>query len=276
MKNKYNLSKYNAAFLSFDNYDSNEEFISATSILKPTREILINRKWSSEKYQDVSDKIAIKIGSGVHDLRENTPFEGCIMREERMFSSLEHLGITRFGLSGKPDLIDYDYNQPQIKTNDGLIVIEDLKVSGVLKLRYKNYEDYILQLSILKYLALRDKGLKKILEEKGLLQNEGSFSKFGIITFIAKDWSNRNADLSPVPIKEIPLHLIEDDAIELRIKKKCLELQQYWDVTDQNDIPECSNKIIQKYNGKICEKYCSARFNCNKSPVFVDDTKIKD
>ncbi len=273
MKNLYKLSKYNSAFLSYDNYDKNDKFISATTLLKPTREILISRRWSSEEYQDVSDKIAIKIGTGVHDLRENTPFEDCIMREERMFCSLEHLGVTKFGLSGKPDLIDYDYNQPQIDTDKGLVVIEDLKVSGILKLKYKNFEDYILQLSILRYLALRDIKLKNILELKGLSQNEEAFSKYGVITFLAKDWSNRNSDLSPIAIKEIPLKLIEDEAIEIRIARKCTELQKYWDVTDQNDMPECSSKITQKYNGKICEKYCSARFQCNKSPVFKSDVK---
>lgn len=269
MKNKYNLSKYNAAFLSYDNYDSNDDFVSATTLLKPTREILISRKWSSEAHLDVSDKIALKIGTGVHDLRERTPFEDFIMREERMFCSLGDLGVTKFGLSGKPDLIDYDRNQPQIDTNEGLVVIEDLKVTSISKLWYRDFNDYILQLSILKYLALRDKGLKKTLKEKGLSQEEKSFSKFGVITLLAKDWTNRNADLSPIGIKEIPLKLIEDKDIEIRIAKKCLELQKYWDVKDQKDLPECSTKIIQKYNGKICEKYCSARFMCTKSPVYT-------
>ena len=109
------------------------------------------------------------------------------------------------------------------------------------------------------------------MKKKGLLQEENSFSKVGIITLLAKDWANRNSDLSPIGIKEIPLKLIEDKDIELRIERKCLELQKYWDVTDQNDLPECSTKIIQKYNGKICEKYCSARFMCNKSPVFIEE-----
>ena len=175
MKNKYNLSKYNAAFLSYDNYDSNDNFVSATTLLKPTREILISRKWSSEAYQDISDKIALKIGTGVHDLRERTPYEDFIMREERMFCSLEELGVTKFGLSGKPDLIDYDRNQPQIDTNEGLIVIEDLKVTSISKLRYRDFNDYILQLSILKYLALRDKGLKKILEKKRVVTRRKFF-----------------------------------------------------------------------------------------------------
>ncbi len=271
MNNKYNLSKYNAAFLSYDNYDKNEEFISATTLLKPTREILISRKWSSTEHQDVSDKIALKIGTGVHDLREKTPCQDFIMREERMFCSLETLGITKFGLSGKPDLIDYDHNQPQIDTNEGLIVIEDLKVSSISKLRYRDFNDYILQLSILKYLALRDEGLKRTLEKKGLSQNEESFSNFGVITILAKDWSNRNADLSPIGIKEIPLELIEDKDIEIRIKRKCLELQEYWDISKETELPECSTKITQKYNGMLCEKYCSARFMCSKSPVFIEE-----
>jgi len=270
MQNRFNLSKYNEAFLTYDDYDGNSEFISATTLLKPTREILLNRQWDSTQYQDISDRIAIKVGTGVHNLRENTPYEDGIMREERMFCSLEHIGITKFGLSGKPDLIDFDYNQPQITTNEGLVVIEDLKVSSIFKLKYKDFNDYILQLSILKYLALKDKSLKTILEKKELKQEEKSFSEYGIITLLAKDWSKRDANLSPIPIKEIPLKLINNSDIEIRIKRKCLELQTYWDLNNQDEFPKCSEKITQKYNGNMCAKYCSARFNCKNSPAFID------
>jgi hypothetical protein len=268
MQNKYNLSKYNEAFLEYDDYDKNEDYISATTLLKPTREILINRKWNGLEYYDVSDRIAIKIGTGLHNLRENTPYDDAIMREERMFCSLNHLGVSKFGLSGKPDLIDYDYNQPQIESDKGLIVIEDLKVSSIYKLKFGDFNDYVLQLSILKYLALRDENFKKKLKGKGIEQNEESFSEFGIITFLAKDWSNRDRTISPIAIKEIPLKLLKDKEIELRIERKCIELQRYWDIESQEDFPICSEKIKKKFNGKMCEKYCSARFKCTFSPVF--------
>jgi len=268
MQNKYNLSKYNEAFLKYDDYDKDENYISATTLLKPTREILISRRWSGLEYYDVSDRIAIKIGTGLHNLRENTPYDNALMREERMFCSLNHLGVTKFGLSGKPDLIDFDYNQPQIESNKGLVVIEDLKVSSIYKLKYGDFNDYILQLSILKYLALRDENFKNILEENNIAQEEVSFSEYGIITFLAKDWSNRDRTVSPIAIKEIPLKLLGDKEIEQRIERKCIELQKYWDIESQEDFPTCSEKIRNKFNGKMCEKYCSARFKCNKSPVY--------
>ena len=268
MKNRYKLSKYNAAFLEYDDYDNNDRYISATTLLKPTREILINRLWKSEPFEDVSDKIAMKIGTGVHNLRESTPYSDCLMREERLFCSLEKFGIEEFGISGKPDLVDFDYNQPQIESDDGLVVIEDLKVSSLMKLKFGDFSDYILQLSILKYLALRDEQFGNLLDSRQIKQVEESFSKFGIITFMAKDWSSRNSDLMPIPIQEIPLELIDDSAIEKRIERKCREIQTYWHLDRQEQFPLCSDKIIQKYNGKNCLKYCSARFNCQKSPVF--------
>ena len=260
MKNKQNLSVYNQAWLSQDNYDYQPNFVSATSLLKEPREVALDR-FSDPGDLDVIDMISIQLGNALHDYRERTKFDGCLIREERMY---KRFGDLAYGLSGKPDSIDYDYNQPQVETSTGLLVIEDLKVSTTFGLQYKNFDDFVLQLSILRWLALNNDNLQhKFYGVHNRPIEEKDFSNTGIISHISRNWTKQNIKLSPSIIKEIPLELMPFDETESFIIEKLSKIVEALE-TDVKKMPDCSEEYKDKYRKTKCTLYCNSRFVCQK------------
>lgn len=260
MKNKQNLSVYNQAWLSVDNYDHQENFVSVTSLLKEPREVAL-AVLSDTKELDIVDMISIQLGNALHDYREKVKFDGCLLREERMYKKFE--GVF-YGLSGKPDMIDFDYNQPQVTTNSGLLVIEDLKVSTTFGLQNRAFDDFILQLSMLRWLALYNDNLQhKFYEVHNRSMKKKDFSDIGVITYISRNWTKQNIKLSPSIIKEIPLKLMPFKETEDFISEKLSGIVEAL-TTEVKKMPDCSEEYKNKYRKTKCTLYCNSRFVCQK------------
>ena len=72
--NDHNLSLLMAVWLLHDNYDYNDEpnYISATSLLRPIKQIILAKHvLSEEKVMDVSERISATLGNAVHDSIES-------------------------------------------------------------------------------------------------------------------------------------------------------------------------------------------------------------
>ena len=68
LTNKFNLPLPLQVWLAGDSYDyvNNPKYISATSILKPVRQIVLSKRLSEQDI-DLSDKIAVSTGTAIHD-----------------------------------------------------------------------------------------------------------------------------------------------------------------------------------------------------------------
>ena len=68
LTNKFNLPLPLQVWLASDLYDyiDNPKYISATSILKPVRQIVLSKRLPEQDI-DISDKIAVNTGTAIHD-----------------------------------------------------------------------------------------------------------------------------------------------------------------------------------------------------------------
>ena len=75
--NNLNLPQYIVDWLKNDDYDHDPDpyTISATTLMKPTRAFLLTTRHVNKLQQDVSDLIASKMGSAIHDSIESVKTE---------------------------------------------------------------------------------------------------------------------------------------------------------------------------------------------------------
>lgn len=231
-----------AVFLATDTYDSDENVISATSLIKPIRQIILSARVPADGVVvDLIQMTASRMGTAIHDaierawkdnynvamaalgypaklierVRINPPLddtpEDCIpiYLEQR-----EQKQVGNFLLSGKFDFI-----------GDGRL--EDFKTTSVYTaMRGNNDEKYILQGSIYRWL-----NPLKITKDEMAIQ------------FIFTDWSKAKAMQDPkypqerIQQKLFPLKSIQET--DLFIKRKLEQIERLWDAPEA-DIPLCS------------------------------------
>lgn len=238
--NKHGLPQIIVDFLTQDNYDykAAENTLSVTTLLKPTQETILIKKYKDQISTDVIDLTWRLFGSAVHSVLEK--IEGPdIKKIKRLYSEMNGLKI-----SGKFDLI---------KAND----IYDFKVTSVWTIIYKSGEEsWKKQLSIYRWLNWKT-------------DNE-ILNKIGYIIVILRDWSMRNIiklNYPKLPIMQIPFNLMDFDEVETFLDKKTKEYLENKDKPD-NELLDCTdeerwyNKKQDKYIK--CEKYCSARAFCQQ------------
>lgn len=245
-KNETGLPLSIAVFLATDNYDNEENTVSATSLLKPLRQLILAPRVSTEDSSvDVLNLLKSRVGSAVHDGIEHAwknnykealaslgypkhvqdsvvinPSEkqvedGCIPVYLEQRASKEVNGIK---ITGKYDFIA-----------DG--VLEDFKTTGTFT--YTNdtkSNDYILQGSIYRWLN-PDKVTSSILR----------------IIYIFTDWNALRAKTDPsypkqsVMAVEYPLMTLQET--ENYVKNR---LNQYLKLKDapEEDLPLCNDKEL--------------------------------
>jgi len=82
--NTHNLPDYVKSWLINDTYDYEENVISATTLLKPTRQIILEMRHRDEIVQDVSELIASKFGTALHLSFEKVNIPN-VMHEKRLY-----------------------------------------------------------------------------------------------------------------------------------------------------------------------------------------------
>ncbi len=228
--NKYNLPDYVVEWLENDLYDFEEGVISATRLLAPPRQFVLNHRFKDELEMDISDIIPSRYGTAIHDSVDKVKLTNC-MQEERLYTNIEINGKI-FKLSGKFDIIK-DMDKPIRK-------LVDIKSTSVWSYIYDSKtKDYEAQLSIYRYLA----------NKNGL-----NVGKDAEILMVFTDWSRKRSELnSTYPetrIKVKPIKLWSEKDTEEYIKfrlslfDKCLDM-------DEKELPECTDEELWRDKPKF-------------------------
>ena len=159
--NKHNLPEHICAWLGFDEYDYQPGTISATTLIGPARAWALKQIHSEELEMDYSDMLALRYGTAIHDSLEKVGVYGeGDFKEKRFFAQKNG-----FTISGKPDALING-------------VIRDNKSTSVWKIIHGEFEDYIKQISIYRWL---------------LHKNEIDAADYAYIDFFFTDWKKSDA-----------------------------------------------------------------------------------
>lgn len=187
---------------------------SVTSLLKGTREAILQRRHNDEVTTDVSDMIWLIFGTAVHSVLENARETDSQLKENKIEMEMPN-GYT---LSGIFDLYD-----------DSTGVVTDYKTASVWKVIYDEWDDYRTQLLIYCYM-LRDMGFD---------------AHTGEIVAILKDHSKSKAKFDanypqhPVFVKRFEFDQNDFDDIGMWLQHKFEELEACEKLPD-DQLPLCS------------------------------------
>ena len=234
-----------AVFLASDFYDYNDDpyTISATSLIKPLRQLILASRVPEDSNQvDLANMIASRMGAAIHD-----GIERAWVNNYR--KAMEVLGypskiINKIQINPKPEELKEDsipiyleqraYKQVGKWTIGGKFDfvgdgrVEDFKSTSVYTaINNTKDNDYILQGSIYRW-------LNPTLVTKDEMA----------IQFIFTDWSAAKAKTDPAypqsRIQQRILKLKSVNEIDAFIQRKLRLIEQYWDAPEA-DIPECSD-----------------------------------
>lgn len=237
-----------AVFLATDNYDHNEDIntISATSLIKPIRQIILSNRISPELAMvDLTQMVASRVGTAIHDGFERAwvnnhvsaltalglpekviervlvnptkdkMFDGCIpvYLEQRATKQ-----VGRWNVSGKFDFV-------------GEGRVEDVKTTSTYTaMNSTNDKKYILQGSIYRWLN------PDIITQPNMA-----------IQFIFTDWSKAKAMSDPKypqqRIQQLILPLKSIQETQGYIERKLNQIDQYWD-SPEDQIPLCTDEDL--------------------------------
>lgn len=195
-----------------ETYEYKPKRYSVTTLLKPTREILLNRRYHTDIEQDCSDMIWLLFGKAVHSVLEQYSEGESEFAEEKLAVTLEN-GYT---VSGIIDLYDIDKKE-----------VVDYKTASVWKAIYRDYDDWKRQGLMYAWL-LRKNGLpcEKI-----------------VFYAILKDWNKTKAkvetDYPKLPIVKVEFSVEDLDEIDNYIRAKIDEIIFYEDKPD-SELPLCA------------------------------------
>lgn len=219
--NIHNLDPIVRQWLELDSYDHIEDVFSATQLLKPTRMIVLEKQHETELETDITDLIASRYGTALHDSFEKLNLPDCI-QEQRFFAEVDGQKI-----SGKPDILQKKGKQ---------YILWDIKSTSVWTwVNHSKDEEYINQLSIYRFLIC-DGGKKVNREAK--------------IIFLFTDWSKSKAKQSAsypklrVHVENIKL-MTSDETREF-ISDKLKDINNHIN-TPEPDLPLCTpDELWQK------------------------------
>lgn len=245
--NKANVSLPLAVFLMHDDYDydDRENLISATSVIKPIKQIVLAKQNTDlAKTIDVMDLVASRMGSAIHD-----GCERAWTNPDNVAKALNTLGMSKVAnrMVINPSEVNDDdipvyVEQRHEKELDGYIIsgkydlvldgtLSDYKSTSVWTYIYdSNADKYIQQGSIYKWLA-PDRITDTHME----------------IQFIFTDWSSTKArqdnsyPQSRVMTKKYPLWSVNQT--EVYLKEKLSQIKNHMGST-QDHIPRCTDEDL--------------------------------
>lgn len=217
--NKLNLPKQLVDLISSD-YQPKEHQYSCTTILKPTRQVILERRHNDEIEQDVSEMVWCIFGILAHSVIENSQEDVGQFKEEKLKVDLSKYckELEGYYLSGRSDMIDLLDK-----------CITDWKTASCWKVIYKDFEDWRKEMLIYAW-AVKDMGFE--------------IDKAQAIAFL-KDHNKTKAKVDssypqlPVWVEKFKFTDKDFKDIEEFIKNRFLELKKYEDVPDE-ELPMCS------------------------------------
>ena len=209
--NKFNLPDHICRWLAVDEYDYNPDVISATTLIGPARAYVLKKLHAEELTMDYSDLLAVRYGTAIHDSLEKVAVYGeSDFKEKRYFC--EVLGCE---ISGKMDAVI-----------DG--VIRDNKSTSVWKFVKQEFDDYIKQVSIYRYILHR---------------NNIETDQTAYIDFFFTDWKKSDAEKGngypPIRYQEQAIILWSLEDTEQFIKERLTEF-----LFAEEALPECTKEEL--------------------------------
>lgn len=253
LTNNHDISLPIAVWLMHDEYDyvKDDRYISATTLLKPLREIVLaHRVDKSTLEMDIMDLVSSSMGTGLHDSIEKAWHVGHkeALRKlgypERVVQAVT-INPTPEQLKEDPNIIPVYIEQRGIREIAGWKVggkfdivteglLQDFKSTSTYKwVKGGSTEDYKLQGSVYRWIH-SDKITEDVIR----------------INFIFTDWmkalaQNPASNYPPhrIMYKDIPLMDISDT--EMWVTNKLNNIVKYWNAP-QEDIPECTDEELWK------------------------------
>lgn len=262
--NKYNLPE--AFVKAIQNARHNEEgCLSATTLLKGTKEIILENRHFDEIVIDASDEVWSVFGTATHTVLEHQEDEA--FKEEK-FS----VDVLDYKVTGKVDRYDMAHE-----------TLEDWKTTSVWKVIFHDFEDWKRQGLIYTWL-LRQSGLK--------------VRHIRFIAFLkdhSKSEAKKKADYPQAPVYIYEFDPSEDELthIEAYIKEKVFEVSANAEKKD-DEIAECSPEqrwttpakwAVMKEGRKTAVKLCDSEEEAlnfieelekDKDKHFVEERKGQD
>ena len=256
LTNHYNLPLSMAVFLAADDYDGPQseegvKTISATSLLKSTRQIVLGFRLPEETFTDVSDLISSRMGQAFHTAVEHA----WLFNSEKSLEALGYPKKVRDAIVINPEpgtdlknKIPVYLEQRAEKKLAGWVISGkfDLIVNGVLEdvkststysyEKQTNKEKYSQQGSIYKWL------------NPDLISSD-----YTQINYIFTDWSARyvktKPDYPPLKIYSQKIPLMQLQQTEQFIKTKLREIDKYLEA-DESEIPLCNEQDLWRSEPK--------------------------
>lgn len=229
------------------NYKPTEHQYSVTTILNPTRQIILSRRYGDKITQDVSNMIWMLFGTALHSVLENSQEDENQFKEEYLKQNLEILDddLKDYFLSGKADLLDVKQKK-----------MIDYKTTSVFKIQKKDFDDYRQQLLIYSWM---------------FKQIGFDIDKAEIVALL-KDWSSTKAKVDKsypqLQVQVIKFKFTKKDfeEIEKFIISKFKDLKVNENIADE-DLPLCTPE--ERWN--TGDKY-AVKKKTNKRADRVYDT----
>lgn len=184
-----------------------------TSLLKGTRETILERRHGTEITRDVSDMVWLLFGTAVHGILEHHQETGTQIKEERI-----KVPFDGYVLSGKFDLYD-----------DATKIVTDYKTASVWKIIFGDFADWRRQTLIYCY----------------MLRQIGFDAQGGEIVAFLKDHSKRDAkikaDYPKFPVHTVKFTFTDADFAECEewLHKRFAEIAAA-EKLDDADLPVCT------------------------------------
>lgn len=184
-----------------------------TSLLKGTRETILERRHGAEITRDVSDMVWLLFGTAVHGILEQHQETGTQLKEERIKVPFEE-----YVLSGKFDLYD-----------DETKIVTDYKTASVWKIIFGDFTDWRRQTLIYCY----------------MLRRIGFDAQGGDIVAFLKDHSKRDAKVKAgypkFPVHTVKFRFTDADFAECEdwLRARFSEIRAAEKLADE-DLPICT------------------------------------
>lgn len=194
-------------------YEYKPQRYGVTSLLKPVRQILLQRRHDAEIEQDCADMIWALFGQAVHKVLEESSNSAELFKEEKLTCTLDN-GYT---VSGIIDLYDLENE-----------VVSDYKTASIWKVIVGDYADW------------RRQGLAYA----WLLKQAGLGCKKVIFYALLKDWSKaeqkRKADYPKLAVEPVTFDVTDEalQEIDTFLRNRIEELRNCEELPDE-ELPLC-------------------------------------
>ena len=267
--NKENVSLPMAVWLAQDNYDyqSDENVISVTTLLRPTREIILSSRIpAGDGETDVAQVLSSRIGTAIHDAVERA----WLADPKKALTALGYPSAVVNAIRVNPESVDEDdipvYLEQRSDRKMGKWVISgkyDMIFDGTINdikstktytyTARTNDQKYSEQLSIYRWL-----NPDKITDDTGKIQF--------LFTNWEKNYTLSDPSYPRLPILEYPVKLMSLPQTENFIRSKLQNIELHWrDV--QSELPRCTREELWqkpptfKYFSKLDAKRATKTFD---------------